>query len=887
MSEEKFELASKYDPKQVEEKWYSTWTQKGYFHADEKSDKKPFVMVIPPPNVTGILHIGHALNNTIQDILIRWRRMQGYNACWVPGTDHAGIATQNVVERQLKKEGKTRHDLGRDKFIDRVWEWRKEYGGTIIHQLKKMGCSCDWPRERFTMDEGLSKAVREVFVRLYKEGLIYRGTYIVNWCPRCYTALSDDEAEPQDSMGHLWHIRYPIEGAADEYVIVATTRPETMLGDTAVAVHPEDKRYKHLIGKNVILPLVNRVIPVIADNYVDPKFGTGCLKITPAHDPNDFQIGLKHNLAQINVMTPDAKINDEGGKYKGMDRDEARKAVVEDLKAQGYLLKIEDYAHAVRHCYRCNTIVEPYLSLQWFVKMKPLAVPAIAAVREGKIHFHPQNWENTYFAWMENVRDWCISRQLWWGHRIPVWYCEDCGKETVATKDPDKCEHCGSANIKQDSDVLDTWFSSALWPFSTLGWPQDTDEVKKFYPTSVLSTSHDIIFFWVARMIMMGIKFSGDVPFKDVYFHALVRDAQGRKMSKSLGNAINPLKITDEFGTDSLRFTLCALAAQGRNINLDPKRIEGYRNFTNKIWNASRFLLMQWNELDTSIKLEPDFELSLADRWILSRLNKEVQETNRSLEEFAFDSAASTLYHFLWHEYCDWYLEFIKPQLKGDMQQRMSTLKVATSVLENVVRLLHPIMPFITEEIWQNLPGKPADSKESIMISSYPAYDTAKDDADAETEMLLIQNLIDSIRNIRGEMHIPPSMKTQVFLKVADTAESTLLKAHAEYFHSLVPISELQVAGDVNAGKHASMALVKDIEIHIPLPVEIIESEITRLKKEVPRLEKEIENVAKKLANPQFCERAPEAVVAKEKEKAEQYKLEIVKLKEKLAELEN
>lgn len=885
MSNPTRELESKYDPSHVEEKWYSEWLAKRYFHADPSENKPSFVIVIPPPNVTGILHIGHALNNTLQDILVRWHRMRGFNACWIPGTDHAGIATQNVVEKSLKKEGLTRHDLGREKFLERVWQWKEEYGGTIIRQLKKMGSSCDWDRERFTMDEGLSQAVREVFVRLYEEKLIYRSNYIVNWCPRCKTALSDDEAEPKDTAGHLWHIKYPLDGSENEYVIVATTRPETMLGDTAVAVHPEDTRYSHLIGQNVRLPLTDRVIPVIADNYVDPKFGTGCLKITPAHDPNDYQIGIKHNLPQINVLTPDASINENGGKYQGMKALAARKAVVEDLKEQGYLLKIDDYQHAIRHCYRCDTIVEPYLSLQWFVKMRPLAEPAIEAVKNERIHFHPKSWENTYFSWMENVRDWCISRQLWWGHRIPVWYCEDCGKETVSRTDPTSCSHCGSTKIQQDSDVLDTWFSSALWPFSTLGWPNKTLELEKFYPTSVLSTSHDIIFFWVARMIMMGLKFTGEIPFKDVYFHALVRDAQGKKMSKSTGNAIDPLKITEESGTDALRFTLCALAAQGRNMNLDPKRIEGYRNFCNKIWNASRFVLMQWNDIDITTIDKPDYEYSLADRWILSRMNAVVSNTDKHLKNFEFDMAASDLYQFLWHEYCDWYLEFIKPQLRGDLTQKLTALRVATQVLETVLRLLHPIMPFITEEIWQILPEKPESSKESIMISSYPEAVKHLDCPSAEEDMNIIMQIIESIRNIRGEMRIPPAMKVDILLKPQDDNMLALLKAHAEYFRALIPTDHLQIDRKIEAGKHASTALVKDIEISVPLPEEIIESEIIRLTKEIPQLEKGLAMVQNKLSNPSFVEKAPQEVVEKEKAKMEQLRLEVSKLNEKLAEL--
>lgn len=875
-------LDSKYDPKQVEEKWYACWLEKNYFHADENSDKEPFVIVIPPPNITGILHIGHALNNTLQDILIRWKRMQGYNACWIPGTDHAAIATQFVIEKELKKEGKTRLDIGRENFIERFWEWKKEYGGTIIRQLKKMGSSCDWQRERFTMDEGLSRAVREAFVKLHQDKLIYRGTYIVNWCPRCHSTLSDDETESVDTNGHLYHIRYPIEDS-NEFVIVATTRPETMLGDTAVAVHPNDPRYKNIIGKKVILPLMNRVIPVIADNYVDPKFGTGCLKITPAHDPNDYQIGLKHNLPQINVLTPDGHINENGGEYKGKERFVARHDVVEELKKQNLLVKVEDYEHAVRHCYRCSTVIEPYLSLQWFVKMQPLAEPAMQVVKECQVQFHPQSWENTYFSWMENIRDWCISRQLWLGHRIPVWYCADCNKETVSITDPTQCEHCKSPKIEQDPDVLDTWFSSALWPFSTLGWPDKTKDLEKFYPTTVLSTGHEIIFLWVARMIMMGLRFEKDIPFHHVYFHAIVRDSQGRKMSKSLGNGIDPLETIDQYGTDAMRFTLCALAGQGRNMNLDPKRIEGYRNFCNKIWNAARFVLMNWETVVETETPHPDFEYSLADRWIRSRANQVIQETNLALENFEFDKAASTIYQFLWHEYCDWYVEIIKPQLRGDLQQKIPPLTVATEVLEKVLRLLHPMMPFITEEIWQQLPKK--STTDSIMISTYPKFDSSFTDADAEQEMNLIMQLVDSIRNIRGEMHIPPGMKSQVLLKTISSDKLRLLRAHAEYFHSLIPISQLQIAETVNFGKYSSTAVVGDIEIHIPLPAEIMDAEKTRLQKEIPKLEKEIDFVLNKLNNPQFRDKAPAQVVEKERTRAEQLKIELAKLKEKLAEL--
>ncbi|MDH4099815.1 MAG: valine--tRNA ligase, partial [Nitrospirota bacterium] len=656
------ELSKAYEPAEVEKRWYPFWTEKGYFHAEASSNKKPYAIVIPPPNVTGSLHMGHALNNTLQDILVRWRRMSGDNTLWMPGTDHAGIATQNVVEKQLAAEGKKRDDLGREAFVERVWKWKEESGGIIINQLKRLGASCDWERERFTMDAGLSRAVREAFVHLYEKDLIYRGDYLINWCPRCHTALSDLEVEHEEQKGFLWHIRYPLADGSG-HLVVATTRPETMLGDTAVAVNPNDERYSAYIGKKVALPLTKREIPVIADEHVDTEFGTGCLKITPAHDPNDFEIGMKHGLPSLKVIDEGAQMNAEAGSYAGMDRYHARRTIVADLEKAGLLEKTVDHMHSVGHCYRCKTVIEPNLSKQWFVRAKPLAEPALEAVRSGKTRIIPQGWENTYFDWMENIRDWCISRQIWWGHRIPAWHCGDCGKVTVAKLDPDKCGHCGSANIRQETDVLDTWFSSSLWPFSTLGWPDRTPELKTFYPTSTLVTGFDILFFWVARMMMMGIEMMGEVPFRDVYIHALVRDAEGQKMSKSKGNVIDPLIMMEKYGTDAFRFTLAAMAAQGRDVKLAEERIEGYRAFCNKLWNASRFVMMN---LEGGSQQAAGGQLALPDKWIVSRLQGTIVEVNAALDAFRFNDAANTVYQFLWSEFCDWYLELIKPIMQGE-----------------------------------------------------------------------------------------------------------------------------------------------------------------------------------------------------------------------------
>ena len=753
-------LTKVYDPRAAEAKWYQYWLDHDFFHAADSSSKKPFSIVIPPPNVTGMLHMGHALNNVLQDICVRYKRMQGYNALWMPGMDHAGIATQNVVEQELAKEGLTRHDLGREKFIERVWEWKAKYGGVIIHQLKRLGCSCDWSRERFTMDEGLSKAVREVFVRLYNDGLIYQGDYIVNWCPRCRTAISDLEVEYHQEAGFLWSIRYPfVEGEGG--IVVATTRPETMLGDTAVAVNPNDGRYKELIGKEVILPLMNRRIPVIADDYVTMEFGSGAVKITPASDPNDFAMALRHHLEIIRIMDDNAVINKNGGVYEGQDRYECRGNVVRDLESGGCLVGMEPYSHNIGQCYRCKTDIEPAVSRQWFVKIAPLAKEATAAVVTGKTRIIPSSWEATYFEWMNNIRDWCISRQIWWGHRIPVWNCEGCGKVIVASNDPDRCPECGGVKLRQEEDVLDTWFSSGLWPFSTLGWPERTEALKTFYPTSLLVTGFDILFFWVARMMMMGLYVMKDVPFRDVYLHALVRDENGEKMSKSKGNSIDPLEMMDRFGTDAFRFTLAAFTAQGRDVRMSEERIEGYKYFINKIWNATRFSMMNLEDDSAQAVVRREDE-SIADRWIKARLNRTVGEVIRGLDEYRFNDATAAVYQFVWHEFCDWYLELVKPVLYGkeDTTARRTAQKTLIDVLTASLKLLHPFMPFLTEEIWQTLV---ADGN-SIMVSAFPETDEAMSDPDAEKEMGLIMDVITRIRNIRGEMNIAPSVKLKVTL---------------------------------------------------------------------------------------------------------------------------
>ncbi len=859
-------LSKVYEPHQVEEKWYQFWLDKGYFRADENGSDKTYTIVIPPPNVTGSLHMGHALNNTLQDILVRYKRMCGFNTLWMPGMDHAGIATQNVVEKQLSSEGISREDLGREKFVERVWQWREKYGGIIIQQLKRLGASCDWERERFTMDAGLSRAVREVFVSLYEEGLIYKGDYIINWCPRCYTALSDLEVEHDEVKGKLYFIKYPVVDSK-KLVVVATTRPETMLGDTALAVNPNDKRYQKLIGKRAILPILNREIPIIADEYVDMKFGTGALKITPAHDPNDFDIGNTHGLERIKVIDNDGVMNGQAGPYEGLDRFRCRDKILKDLKKIELVKKVEDYNHQIGHCYRCKTVVEPFISKQWFVKVKPLAERALEAVEKGETTIVPKNWEKTYFEWMRNIRDWCISRQIWWGHQIPAWNCKECGKVTVAREDPDMCVYCQSKNIEQEEDVLDTWFSSALWPFSTSGWPDKTKELSLFYPTSVLVTAFDILFFWVARMMMMGLKFMGEVPFKEVYIHAIVRDVEGKKMSKSKGNVIDPLTVMDQYGTDAFRFTLAALAVQGRDVRLAEERIKGYRNFANKIWNASRFALMNLegynaNNIDSSI-----VSSSLVDKWIVSRLHRLIREVEETLRDYKFNELAHLIYHFIWHEFCDWYLELIKPVLnqRDDNESKLATLHTMIKVLATSLQLLHPIMPFITEEIWQKLPT----TQESIMISPYPECDLKKIDGDAEKKMDLIIDVVNNIRNVRWEMNVPPSQMVEVILFSKNHESLEILQDCKGYIESLGKADSVIISDSVTKPKSAATAVAQDVEIFLPLKgvIDFAEEE-KRLKKEIGKTMKDLDSVNKKLSNEDFLAKAPEDIIEKEKVKA-------------------
>ncbi len=865
------ELSPAYEPKSVEEKWYRIWEEGKYFHAREDDGKEPYCIVIPPPNVTGNLHIGHALNNTLQDILIRWQRMAGKSALWMPGMDHAGIATQNVVERLLKEEGKTKDDLGREQFEKKVWEWKQRSGGNIQNQLRRLGCSCDWDRERFTLDEGLSRAVHTVFASLYHKGLIYQGYRIINWCPRCETALSDIETEYREIEGNLWHIKYPIVGS-DDYIVVATTRPETMLGDTGVAVNPEDERYTGLVGKKVILPLMNREIPIFSDNFVDKEFGTGLVKVTPAHDPNDFDMGKRHGLEEINILDKNGVINENGGSYRGLDRFEARKKVVDDLKKLGLLVKIEKHLHSVGHCYRCHTIIEPYLSKQWFVKIKPLAENAIRAVEEGRIRFVPANWEKTYFEWMRNIRDWCISRQLWWGHRIPAFHCDNCGQVTVQVDDPDKCGNCGSDMIRQDEDVLDTWFSSGLWPFSTLGWPESTAALKKYYPTSVLVTAFDIIFFWVARMIMLGIEFMNDVPFREVYIHALIRDEEGAKMSKSKGNVIDPIVMMDKYGTDALRFTLAMLAAQGRDIILSEKRIEGYRTFCNKIWNATRFILMNLGDDFRERKLEPG-ELERFDRWILFRLNETIRATQASLGGYKFNDAAHALYTFWWHEFCDWYIELTKQRLyaKGDASGAGSETakQVLFHVLKNSISLLHPIMPFITEEIWDKIKG---DAEGLAIVSEWPEAKQAFDFKAEAEETMAFQQIVYWIRNIRGEMDIPPDKKAPVIFKTNDPSTISIIKREEAHIKALAKVDSISIVPDYAPVKTDASAVMANVEIYVPL-LDLIdfEKERARIDKEIEKARAELGKVEKKLSNSSFTGKAPAEVIEKERTKQSEY----------------
>ena len=856
-----------YTPHDVEKRWYQYWEDKQFFAAADKSERPGYSIVIPPPNVTGVLHMGHALNVTMQDILCRYRRLCGDNVLWMPGTDHAGIATQNVVEKQLAREGKTRDQLGRDKFIETVWAWRRQSGGAIINQLKRLGASCDWQRERFTMDEGLSRAVRKVFVELYNQGLIYRGNYITNWCPRCHTALSDLEVEHEETDGFLYHIRYPF---ADDSggLVVATTRPETMFGDTAVAVNPDDERYLDITATEVILPLLNKKIPIIRDKYVGMSFGTGALKITPAHDPNDFEIGNRHGLPSVKVIDNNGFMTEDAGDFKGLERYACRKAALKALKNQGLLEKTEAYQHGVGHCYRCKTTVEPNLSKQWFVKTAPLAEKAIAAVKTGETRIIPKIWEATYYDWMENIRDWCISRQIWWGHRIPAWTCGACNEIMIAMDTPAKCKACGSDDLIQDTDVLDTWFSSALWPFSTMGWPDETPLLKTFYPTSVLITGFDILFFWVARMMMFGLRFMGETPFKDVYIHALVRDEQGMKMSKSKGNVIDPLTVIETYGTDAFRFTLAAFAVQGRDVKMSEKRVEGYRHFVNKLWNASRFTLMHLSQkYDPEYKLAAPDQRTLPDRWILSGLARVTKTVAEALDAYRFNEAANALYQFVWHEFCDWYLEIIKPVLydASDETQQIAAKSVLRHVLKNLLILLHPFMPFVTEEIWHKLPG----TQGSIMQAAFPSdLKEQAPDSEAEAAMALLIGIITGIRNIRGEMNIAPALKLNAVIRTENESARKTAAEHEAIICNMAKLDALEITASGDKPASSATSVFEDITIFVHLGGVInTDKEIARLEKELRKLEKEMTGVSKKLNNQDFLNKAPEAVVAKVRDK--------------------
>ncbi len=871
------ELATKYNPSEFEDRIYDFWQNGNYFHANLDERKKPYTIVMPPPNITGQLHMGHALDNTLQDILIRYHRMKGFDTLWVPGTDHASIATEAKIVEALRKEGVDKLDLGRDKFLERAWEWKAQYGGRIVEQLKKLGSSCDWERERFTLDEGCSKAVREVFVNLYDKGLIYRGERIINWCPHCMTTISDAEVEYEEKAGSFWHVRYPLTDGSG-YLELATTRPETMLGDTAVAVHPEDDRYKDLIGKTLTLPLVGREIPIIADEYVERDFGTGVVKITPAHDPNDFEVGLRHNLEVINTFTPDGHMNEKCGKYTGMTTLEARDAIVADLQEGGFIVEIEPFTHNVGTCYRCGTIVEPRVSKQWFVKMKPLAEPAIDVVKTHKVNFIPDRYSKTYYHWMENIKDWCISRQLWWGHRIPAWYCDDCGEITVSKEDPTVCAHCGSKNIHQDEDTLDTWFSSALWPFSTLGWPDNTPELQHYFPTNTLVTGYDIIFFWVARMIFSSCEQMQDIPFENVFIHGIVRDDQGRKMSKSLGNGIDPLVVIDQYGADALRFTLVNGNSPGNDMRYSNEKVEASRNFANKLWNASRFILMNLDGSEQPAHLPEAEDLATEDKWILSKFNTLAKEINSNIDSFELGTAIAKLYEFVWDQFCDWYIEVAKIRLQEGGAAAETARTVLIYVIDGILKLLHPFMPFITEEIWQALPH----DGETIMLTAYPEYREELDFSADEAEFSRIMEAIRAIRNRRAEMNVPPKKKAAVYV---ETAYEDTFRAGIPYIQRLASASDVVIGKDLPT-EGAVNVVTPDAKIYIPM-AELVDfaAEKERLQKEKDKTQKDLDFFLKKLSNPGFVSKAPAAVVEKDKASAEKLKEKIAKLEESLSKL--
>ena len=875
------ELEKNYNPSEIEDRLYQKWLDKKYFHAEVDRSKKPFTIVMPPPNITGKLHMGHALDNTMQDILIRFKRMQGYEALWVPGTDHASISTEVKVTNALKEEGIDKHELGREGFLKRTWEWKKEYGGTITSQLRKIGSSCDWDRERFTMDEGCSKAVQTVFINLYNKGLIYKGSRIVNWCPVCNTSISDAEVEHEEQAGHFWHINYPVVGEEGRFVEIATTRPETLLGDSALAVNPKDDRYKDLIGKQVQLPLTDRTIPVIADEYVDMEFGTGVVKITPAHDPNDFEVGKRHNLPEINILNDDATINNLGGKYAGMDRYEARKAMVADLDALGLLVKVEDHVHNVGTHDRCKTTVEPMIKQQWFVKMEELIKPAVEGVKNGDIELMPASMDKTYFNWTDNIRDWCISRQLWWGHRIPAYYCKDCGEMTVSAEKVCTCPKCGSTNVEQDPDTLDTWFSSALWPFSTLGWPEKTEELDYFYPTDVLVTGYDIIFFWVIRMIFSGYEHMGKKPFGKVLFHGLVRDSQGRKMSKSLGNGIDPLEVIEKYGADALRYTLITGNAPGNDMRFYWERVEASRNFANKVWNASRFIMM--NDPDNKIKTtdeQPD-NLTAADKWILSKMNHLIAEVTENMEKYELGIAVAKLNDFIWEEFCDWYIEMVKPRLYNDEDTtKNAAIWTLKTVLIDALKLLHPYMPFITEEIFCNI----QDDEESIMISSWPVYDEKFNFPDEEVAIQTIKEAVRNIRNVRAQMNVAPSRKAKVYVVSEDALIRDIFENGRVFFATLAYASEVAVQSDKSGiPDDAVSAVIPGAVLYIPFAELVdIDKEIERLKKEEGRLNGEIKRCEGMLGNEKFISKAPQAKIDEEKAKLEKYQQMLAQVRERL-----
>ncbi len=872
-------LPKTYDPKDFEDRLYKYWNDNGHFVAHIDKNKKPYTIMMPPPNVTGNLHMGHALNNTLQDILIRWKRMEGYSALWLPGTDHASISTEAKVVEKIKKEGKSKEGLGRERFLEEAWDWTHKYGNTIKNQLKKLGVSCDWSRDRFTLDEGLSKAVEEVFIRLYEKGLIYRGNRIINWCPNCRTAISDAEVEHEDSLGSIWHIRYPIKDS-DDFIVIATTRPETMLGDLAIAVNPEDTRYKDIVGKTAILPLMNKEIPIIADDYVEMEFGTGAVKITPSHDPNDFEVGERHGLGQYIIMNEDGTISANGGIYEGLERYEARKKIIDDLKEQGYLVEIKEHQNAVGHCERCNTVVEPLISKQWFVKMEPLAKPALEAYKNGEVNFIPERFGKIYTNWLEGIRDWCISRQLWWGHRLPVYYCDDCGEIIVSRTKPEKCTKCNSLSLHQDNDTLDTWFSSALWPFSTLGWPDKTQDLEYFFPTDVLITGYDIIFFWIVRMVFSSIEQMGEVPFKDVFLTGLVRDSQGRKMSKSLGNGIDPLEIIDEYGADALRFTLVTGNSPGNDMRFYIERVEANRNFANKLGNATRFVLMN---LEEDVAME---ELSLEnleeeDRWILSKLNTLVKEVTENLNKYEIGMAAEKVYNFIWDEYCDWYIEMVKSRLYGeDKASKETAEKVLVFVLNNILRLLHPFMPFITEEIWQHLPG----NTEPLILSSWPVYKDELNFPEAEEAIEFIKSGIKAIRNARAEMNIVPSRKSKQIFVTMDEKVKSILTNGQRYFINLASADGIELKETKEGIGEDNISVVLDrCEVFLPLKDLIdFEKEIERLEKDKEKLQGEIKRVVGKLSNEGFVKKAPEKVVEEEREKQKKYEEMLEKVIERL-----